>query len=59
MKLRSNVPGSPSVVDRADLDAIVYERARELLGKVRQHIQARGLLKNLVRLFIAIRLRKS
>jgi len=28
---------------------IVYERAKELLIKVRQHIQARGLLKNLVR----------
>jgi len=49
VKLRSNVPGSPSVVDRADLDTIVYERAKELLVKVRQHIQARGLLKNLVR----------
>ncbi len=49
VKLRSNVPGSPSVVDRSDLDVIVYERAKELLVKVRQHIQARGLLKNLVR----------
>ncbi|MCC6796358.1 MAG: cell division protein FtsA [Candidatus Hydrogenedentes bacterium] len=49
VKLRSNVPGSPSVVDRVDLDGIVYERAKELLVKVRQHIQARGLTKNLVR----------
>jgi cell division protein FtsA len=49
IKLKSSVPGAPSIVDRADLDIIVYERAKELLTKVRQHLHARGLMKNLVR----------
>ena len=49
VKLKTAVPGAPPVVDRADLDMIVYERAKELLVKVRQHLQARGLSKNLVR----------
>ncbi|GMU93273.1 MAG: cell division protein FtsA [Candidatus Hydrogenedentota bacterium] len=49
VKLRTVVPGAPSVVDRAELDLIIYERAKELLVKVRQHLQARGLNKHLVR----------
>lgn len=49
VKLRTAVPGAPTTVDRDHLDHIVYERAKELLVKVRQHLHARGLSKNLVR----------
>ncbi|MCC6695867.1 MAG: cell division protein FtsA [Candidatus Hydrogenedentes bacterium] len=49
VKLKTAVPGAPPVVERGDLDIIVFERAKELLVKVRQHLQARGLSKNLVR----------
>ncbi len=49
IKLKTVVPGAPSIVDRSELDEIVYERAKELLTKVRQHLHARGLMKNLVR----------
>lgn len=49
IKLKTAVPGAPSVVDRETLDTIVYERGRELLTRVRQHLQSRGLSKNLVR----------
>ncbi len=49
IKLKTSVPGAPSVVDRNELDIVIYERAKELLVKVRQHLQARGLAKNLVR----------
>jgi cell division protein FtsA len=49
IKLRSTVPGAPPIVDRRELDLIVFERARELMTKIRQHLQTRGLMKNLVR----------
>ena len=49
IKLTSAVRGAPSVVDRHDLDLIIYERAKELMSKVRQYLNARGLSKNLVR----------
>ena len=49
IKLKTSVPGAPSIVDRSELDIIVHERAKELLTKVRQHLHARGLMKNLVR----------
>ncbi|MDX9974619.1 MAG: cell division protein FtsA [FCB group bacterium] len=49
IKLTSAVRGAPSVVNRQDLDFIISERARELLTKVRQYVNARGLMKNLVR----------
>ncbi|GMW01069.1 MAG: cell division protein FtsA [Candidatus Hydrogenedentota bacterium] len=49
IKLKTAVPGAPNVVDRAELDDIVYERAKELLIKVRQHLESRGLSKNLIR----------
>jgi cell division protein FtsA len=49
LKLKTAVHGAPSIVDRSKLDLIVYERAKELLTKVRQHLNARGLAKHLVR----------
>ncbi len=48
LKLKSNVPGTPSIVSRADVEAIIYERGKELMTKVRQYLQARGLAKHLV-----------
>ncbi len=49
IKLKTAVPGAPTIVERSDLDMIIYERAKELMIKVRQHLHARGLSKNLVR----------
>ena len=49
IKLKSVVRGAPAVVDRTKLDHIVFERSKELLTKVRQHLASRGLMKNLVR----------
>ena len=49
IKLRSAVPGAPPIVERRELDLIIFERARELLLKIRQQLEARGLMKNLVR----------
>lgn len=49
IKLRSTVPGAPPIVDRRELDLIIFERAKELLTKIQHHLQTRGLQKNLVR----------
>lgn len=49
VKLKTAVPGAPPLVDRGDLEMIIFERAKELLIKVRQYLHARGLSKNLVR----------
>ncbi len=49
IKLKTAVRGAPTVVDRSELDVIVFERAKELLTKVRQHLHSRGLIDNLVR----------
>jgi len=49
IKLNSAVRGAPSIVERGDLDMIVYGRTEELMTKMRQHLHARGLMKNLVR----------
>jgi cell division protein FtsA len=49
IKLRCAVRGAPPVVERSQLDEIIYERAKELLTKVRQHLRARGLIDHLVR----------
>lgn len=49
IKLKTVVPGAPSIVKRGELDMIIFERAKELLVKIRQMLQARGLAKNLVR----------
>lgn len=49
IKLKSAVRGAPAIVERDTLDMIVFERTKELLTKVRQHLKARGHMKNLVR----------
>jgi len=49
VKLRSAVPGAPEIVPRVDLDEIIYERANELMTKIRQQLHSRGLAKHLVR----------
>lgn len=49
IKLSSAVSGAPTIVERADLDGIVYDRARELMVKTHQFLNARGLAKHLVR----------
>jgi len=49
IKLKSAVHGAPNIVERDDLDTIVYERAYELINRVRQHLHQRDLSKNLVR----------
>ncbi|MCP4645682.1 MAG: hypothetical protein GY851_34875 [bacterium] len=49
IKLKTAVPGAPAIVERKQFDLIVFERAKELMVKVRQHLHARGLSKNLVR----------
>ena len=49
IKLKTAVHGAPAVVEKDEMDIIVYERARELMMKVRQHLQSRGLAKHLIR----------
>ncbi len=49
IKLKTAVHGAPAVVAKDEMDVIVYERARELMTKVRQHLQSRGLAKHLIR----------
>jgi len=48
VKLKTNVAGTPSIVGRREVEMTIYERAGELLTKVRQYLQARGLMKHLV-----------
>lgn len=48
VKLKTNVPGAPAIVSRKEVEAIIHERSRELMTKVRQYLQARALMKNLV-----------
>ncbi len=49
IKLRCAVRGAPALVERSQLDEIIYDRANELLTKVRQHLHARGHIDHLVR----------
>lgn len=49
IKLRTAVQGAPEMVPRVELDEIVYERANELMTKIRQHLHSRGLAKHLIR----------
>lgn len=49
IKLKSAVHGAPTIVDREELEMIIFERSRELLNKVQQHINSRGMAKHLVR----------
>ena len=48
VKLKTAVQGAPSVVDRREIEMIIHARAKELLTRVRQYLQSRGLAKNLV-----------
>ena len=48
VKLKSAVQGAPGVVDRREIEMIIHARAKELLTRVRQFLQARSLAKNLV-----------
>lgn len=49
IKLKSAVHGAPVIVDRDELEMIIFERSRELLHKVHQYINSRGMSKHLVR----------
>ena len=49
IKLKSAVRGAPTVVERRQLDMIIFERSKELMSKVNQYFESRGLAKNLVR----------
>jgi len=49
IKLKSAVRGAPSIVERQQLDDIVFARSRELMGKVNQYLDKGNLTKNLVR----------
>jgi cell division protein FtsA len=48
IKLKTNVPGAPAIVSRKEVETIIYERGKELMTKIRQYLQARALMKNLV-----------
>ena len=48
VKLKTNVSGSPAIVDRAEVEFVIFQRARELMTKVRQYLESRGLMRNLV-----------
>jgi len=48
VKLKTAVQGAPSVIDRKEIEMIIHARAKELLTRVRQYLQSRGLAKNLV-----------
>lgn len=49
IKLKTSVPGVPSIVDRSVLDEIIFERAKELMTKIKQFLNARDMMRNLVR----------
>lgn len=49
IKLKSVVRGAPAVVERTMLDDIIFARSCELQAKVRQYLEKRALMSNLVR----------
>ncbi len=49
IKLKTAVSGAPSIVAREQLDEIMYERARELLVRVRNHLHSSGQANHIVR----------
>ncbi len=49
IKLKTAVRGAPSIVDRSELDMIIFERSKELFTMVRKHLYSKGLAANLVR----------
>ncbi|MEK7792880.1 MAG: cell division protein FtsA [Candidatus Hydrogenedentota bacterium] len=49
IKLKTVVHGAPPLASREELEMIIFERAKELLTKVRQYVHSRGMAKHLVR----------
>lgn len=49
IKLKTSVHGASPIVQRNELDMIIYERTQELLRKTHQHLVGRGLDKHLIR----------
>lgn len=49
IKLKTTVHGAAPIVPREQLDMVIYERAKELLTKVRQNLHSRGHMKHLIR----------
>ncbi len=49
IKLKTAVPGAQTIVNRAILDEIIFERAKELMVKIRQFLNTKDLMRNLVR----------
>ncbi len=49
IKLKSTVRDAPSIVNRDELETIVFDRSEELMTTVRQHLHAGGQARNLVR----------
>ncbi len=49
IKLKTVVRGAPEIVNRDELDEIIFERSKELMTKVRQQVHANGHARHLVR----------
>lgn len=49
IKLKTFVRGAPEIVNRDELDEIIFERSKELMTKIRQHVHANGFARHLVR----------
>lgn len=49
IKLMTAVRGAPEIVNRDELDEIIFERSKELMTKIRQQVHANGYARHLVR----------
>ena len=49
IKLKSAVRGAPSIADRAMLEMIIFERAKELLTAIQRHLEQKGHMDHLIR----------
>ncbi len=49
IKLKSAVRGAPSIADRGMLEMIIFERSKELVNAIYQHLDEKNYLDNLVR----------
>ncbi|MBI1320022.1 MAG: cell division protein FtsA [Candidatus Hydrogenedens sp.] len=54
IKLKSAVRGAPSVADRYDLEMIIFERAKELMNAIYDHLDRKNHLDNLIRGIVLI-----
>jgi len=54
IKLKSAVRGAPSIADRYELEEIIFERSKELLGAVYEHLDRKNHLDNLIRGIVMI-----